>query len=147
MFQRFRVYDTFNWDIYVSTSSPIFCFLYPNKNTQQKFRSIKVDRVPLQISTLVQHRTERSHVSSERTLRAIGRVGQAVSLAVERFVTVGETIADDNPEIRQDMYDACKDARAAGNYEKKFVYNLNESALSLIPPLLSLYDLRSLALK
>ncbi|XP_037031788.1 alpha-catulin isoform X2 [Bradysia coprophila] len=68
-----------------------------------------------QISTLVQHRTERSHVSSERTLRAIGRVGQAVSLAVERFVTVGETIADDNPEIRQDMYDACKDARAAGS--------------------------------
>lgn len=53
-------------------------------------------------------------MSSERTLRAIGRVGQAVSLAVERFVTVGETIADDNPEIRQDMYDACKEARAAG---------------------------------
>lgn len=69
-----------------------------------------------QISTLVQHRSERSHVSSERTLRAIGRVGQAVSLAVERFVTVGETIADDNPEIRQDMYDACKDARAAGTF-------------------------------
>ena len=68
----------------------------------------------LQISTLVQHRSERPHLSSERTIRAIGRVGQAVSLAVERFVTVGETIADDNPEIRQDMYDACKEARAAG---------------------------------
>ncbi|XP_037031790.1 alpha-catulin isoform X4 [Bradysia coprophila] len=79
--------------------------------------SIERTLIPLikQISTLVQHRTERSHVSSERTLRAIGRVGQAVSLAVERFVTVGETIADDNPEIRQDMYDACKDARAAGS--------------------------------
>lgn len=67
----------------------------------------------------MQHRSERSHVSSERTLRAIGRVGQAVSLAVERFVTVGETIADDNPEIRQDMYDACKDARAAGTKNSK----------------------------
>lgn len=67
-----------------------------------------------QISTLVQHRSERPNISSERTLRAIGRVGQAVSLAVERFVTVGETIADDNPEIRKDMYDACKEARSAG---------------------------------
>jgi len=41
-------------------------------------------------------------------------VGQAVNLAVERFVTVGETIADDNPDIKQDMYEACKEARAAG---------------------------------
>jgi hypothetical protein len=37
-----------------------------------------------------------------------------VNLAVERFVTVGETIADDNPEIKDDMYEACKEARAAG---------------------------------
>lgn len=73
----------------------------------------------------MQHRSERSHVSSERTLRAIGRVGQAVSLAVERFVTVGETIADDNPEIRQDMYDACKDARAAGTNTTKKSKNDN----------------------
>ncbi|XP_055532430.1 alpha-catulin isoform X2 [Wyeomyia smithii] len=67
------------------------------------------------ISNLVQHRSEQQHHTSERTLRAIGRVGQAVNLAVERFVTVGETIADDNPEIKQDMYDACKEARAAGS--------------------------------
>lgn len=70
--------------------------------------------VSFQIATLVQHRSERPHVSTERTLRAIGRVGQAVSLAVERFVCVGETIGDDNPEIRQDMYEACKEARSAG---------------------------------
>lgn len=44
-------------------------------------------------------------------------MGQAVNLAVERFVTVGETIADDNPDIKQDMYDACKEARAAGERE------------------------------
>ncbi|XP_021709124.1 alpha-catulin isoform X5 [Aedes aegypti] len=67
------------------------------------------------ISNLVQHRSEQQHHTSERTMRAIGRVGQAVNLAVERFVTVGETIADDNPEIKQDMYDACKEARAAGS--------------------------------
>lgn len=49
-------------------------------------------------------------------MRAIVRVGQAVNIAVERFVAVGEAIADDNPEIKVEMYDACKDARAAGNY-------------------------------
>lgn len=79
-----------------------------------------------QISSLVHHRggggmggtadrlSATAHGHSERTLRAIGRVGQAVSLAVERFVCVGETIGDDNPEIRQDMYEACKEARTAG---------------------------------
>lgn len=83
-------------------------------NRQNNLLSISIY---LQISTLIQHRSERPHVTSatsERTLRAIGRVGQAVNLAVERFVTVGETIADDNLDIKQDMYDACKEARAAG---------------------------------
>lgn len=65
-----------------------------------------------QISTLVSHR-ERP-LCSDRSLRAVARVGQAVNLAVERFVTVGETIADGNPEIREDMYQACKRARDAG---------------------------------
>lgn len=65
-----------------------------------------------QISTLINHR-ERGYCS-ERSIRAVARVGQAVNLAVERFVTVGETIADDNPEIKTDMYQACKEARAAG---------------------------------
>nr|CAH7765804.1 unnamed protein product [Callosobruchus chinensis] len=45
---------------------------------------------------------------------SFARVGQAVNLAVERFVTVGETIADDHPEVRQGMYEACKEARQAG---------------------------------
>lgn len=66
----------------------------------------------LQISTLVTHR-ERPFCS-ERSVRALARVGQAVNLAIERFVTVGETIADDNPEIKCEMYQACKDARSAG---------------------------------
>lgn len=65
-----------------------------------------------QISTLVSHR-ERA-LCSERSIRAVARVGQAVNLAVERFVTIGETIADDNPEIKTEMYQACKEARAAG---------------------------------
>lgn len=46
---------------------------------------------------------------------AVARVGQAVNMAVDRFVTVGETIADDYVEVRQGMYEACKEARQAGS--------------------------------
>ncbi len=66
----------------------------------------------LQITTLVNAK-ERS-LCSDRTLRAISRVGQSVNVAVERFVTVGEAIADDSDEIRPQMYAACQEARAAG---------------------------------
>ncbi|CAF4791274.1 unnamed protein product [Pieris macdunnoughi] len=44
---------------------------------------------------------------------AVQRVGAAVACAVERFVAVGETIADDNPDVRHSMVLACKEARSA----------------------------------
>ncbi|XP_042239855.1 alpha-catulin-like isoform X2 [Homarus americanus] len=66
------------------------------------------------ISTLVTSPGERGGAGCDKTARALCRVGQAVNVAVDRFVTVGETIADDNPEIKADMYEACKEARAAG---------------------------------
>lgn len=66
----------------------------------------------LQISTLVEHRNSSTCGSLRAT--AVARVGQAVNLAVERFVTVGETIADDYHEVKQGMYEACKEARQAG---------------------------------
>ncbi|XP_043251272.1 alpha-catulin isoform X2 [Colletes gigas] len=81
-----------------------------------------------QISTLVSHR-ERP-LCSDRSLHAVARVGQAVNLAVERFVTVGETIADDNPEIKQDMYEACKDARVAGSAIEKLCECAMEDSLA-----------------
>lgn len=65
-----------------------------------------------QITTLANAR--KKPIKTEKQLRAIVRVGQSVNLSVERFVAVGEAIADDNPEIRAEMCDACKDARAAG---------------------------------
>lgn len=91
----------------------------------------------LQISTLINHHNECTTavgmgVGSARALRAVARVGQAVNLAVDRFVTVGETIADDNPEIRDDMYDSCKEARSAG--EQYFLFTRRQTvAISLIP--------------
>jgi hypothetical protein len=42
------------------------------------------------------------------------RVGQGVALAVEKFVTVGQTIAVENLEISDDMCEACEEARMAG---------------------------------
>ncbi|XP_063548618.1 alpha-catulin isoform X3 [Cydia strobilella] len=60
-----------------------------------------------QISSLVATRGDASGA-------AVQRVGAAVCCAVERFVAVGETIADDNPDVRHSMVLACKEARAAG---------------------------------
>ncbi len=52
-------------------------------------------------------------------------MGSAVQSAVERFVTVGETIADENPDIQPEMYDACHEARTAGEGEFVFLYRFN----------------------
>ncbi|KAG6455213.1 hypothetical protein O3G_MSEX009096 [Manduca sexta] len=62
-----------------------------------------------QISSLVATRGEAAAGGA-----AVQRVGAAVCCAVERFVAVGETIADDNPDVRHSMVLACKEARAAG---------------------------------
>ena len=60
-------------------------------------------------------------MKAERTRRALSRVGRAVQAAVERFVLVGETIADDNPDIKLDMYESCREARNAGKIWYNFI--------------------------
>ncbi|KAL2080051.1 hypothetical protein ACEWY4_023844 [Coilia grayii] len=65
------------------------------------------------ITTLINHKDKPK--KSERTLRAIQRVGQAVSGAVGRFVAVGEAIAVENEELKEEMGLACFEARRAGN--------------------------------
>ena len=76
----------------------------------------------MQITTLVN--AKEKPIRSERTLAALVRVGQAVNLAVERFVGVGEAIACDNQEIQREMCDACRDARTAGMYCTTDIYCL-----------------------
>lgn len=66
----------------------------------------------MQITTLVS--APDRPLKAERSRRALGRVGRAVQGAVERFVLVGETIADDNSDIKLEMYEACREARSAG---------------------------------
>ncbi|KAL5005886.1 hypothetical protein ScPMuIL_017044 [Solemya velum] len=77
-------------------------------------KSVEQTLIPLvtQITTLVNHK-DRTKVT-EKTVRALVRVGQTVHQAVCRFVSVGESIADENPEIKDEMFEACQDARNAG---------------------------------
>ncbi|CAH2283880.1 alpha-catulin [Pelobates cultripes] len=64
------------------------------------------------ITTLINHKEKPK--KSEKTLQAIQRVGQAVNQAVGRFVTVGETIGNENRELKEEMGFACSEARRAG---------------------------------
>uniref|UniRef100_A0A3P8VFI6 Alpha-catulin n=1 Tax=Cynoglossus semilaevis TaxID=244447 RepID=A0A3P8VFI6_CYNSE len=79
-----------------------------------KTRSVEQTLIPLvsQITTLINHKDKPK--KSERTLAAIHRVGQAVSVAVGRFVAVGEAIALENQELKDEMGQACFEARRAG---------------------------------
>lgn len=67
-----------------------------------------------QITTLVNHKEKAKF--TEKTSRSLIRVGQGVALAVEKFVSVGQTIATENLEISEDMCEACEEARMAGKY-------------------------------
>lgn len=59
--------------------------------------------------------TKSSHLFyNEKTAHALLRVGETVNFAIERFVNVGETIAYENPTIKIDMLEACKEAKEAG---------------------------------
>uniref|UniRef100_A0A7N6F781 Alpha-catulin n=1 Tax=Anabas testudineus TaxID=64144 RepID=A0A7N6F781_ANATE len=80
-----------------------------------KTRSVEQTLIPLvsQITTLINHKDKPK--KSERTLTAIHRVGQAVSVAVGRFVAVGEAIATENQELKDEMGQACFEARRAGD--------------------------------
>ncbi|XP_014450681.2 alpha-catulin [Alligator mississippiensis] len=77
-------------------------------------RSVEQTLVPLvsQITTLINHKDKPKR--SDKTLQAIQRVGQAVNLAVGRFVTVGEAIANENRELKEEMNIACIEAKRAG---------------------------------
>ncbi|XP_035247233.1 alpha-catulin-like isoform X2 [Anguilla anguilla] len=80
-----------------------------------KTRSVEQTLIPLvsQITTLINHKDKLK--KSGKTQRALQRLGQAVSVAVGRFVTVGQVIATENLELREEMSLACSEARRAGD--------------------------------
>jgi len=67
--------------------------IFSQKSLEIKTKSIETTLVPLvtQISTLVnfKEKPRSSTTTNEKTLHAINRVGEAVHMAVERFVSVG----------------------------------------------------------
>ncbi|KAL1777257.1 alpha-catulin [Sigmodon hispidus] len=77
-------------------------------------RSVEQTLLPLvsQITTLINHKDNIK--KSDRTLQAIQRVGQAVNLAVGRFVKVGEAIANENWDLKEEINIACVEAKQAG---------------------------------
>ncbi|CAF3396536.1 unnamed protein product [Rotaria sp. Silwood1] len=101
------------------------------KSLEIKTKSIETTLVPLvtQISTLVHFKDKPrcSSTTNEKTLNAINRVGDAVHMAVERFVSVGESIGNENPEIKSDLIDACREARIAGEGIKRITCVENDA--------------------
>ncbi|XP_025020594.1 alpha-catulin isoform X2 [Python bivittatus] len=81
---------------------------------QIRSRSVEQTLVPLvaQITTLINHKDKPKR--SDKTLRAVQQVGQAVNLAVGKFVMVGEAIANENQELKEEMKVACTEAKQAG---------------------------------
>uniref|UniRef100_A0A7E4VFM7 Alpha-catulin n=1 Tax=Panagrellus redivivus TaxID=6233 RepID=A0A7E4VFM7_PANRE len=95
-------------------------FVFDPRNLEIKTASVEQTLVPLvtQISTLVNLKDNvvaGNRPKSDRALRSAMKIGTSLAAAVERFATVGETIADENPDIQPEMYDACSEARIAGN--------------------------------
>ncbi|XP_013998273.2 alpha-catulin isoform X6 [Salmo salar] len=95
-----------------------------------KTRSVEQTLIPLvsQITTLINHKDKPK--KSERTQQAIQRVGQAVSVAVGRFVAVGEAIAMENEELKEEMGMACFEARRAGDA----IAQLTDVGTAVTPP-------------
>lgn len=73
---------------------------------------LKVAFFYFQITTLINHKDNTK--KSDKTLQAIQRVGQAVNLAVGRFVKVGEAIANENWDLKEEINIACIEAKQAG---------------------------------
>ncbi len=57
------------------------------------------------------------------------RLAKSIATAVETFASVGETIGDQNAEIREDMFLACREARTSGATLEKIGESLCTSIL------------------
>uniref|UniRef100_A0A915PY69 Alpha-catenin n=1 Tax=Setaria digitata TaxID=48799 RepID=A0A915PY69_9BILA len=99
------------------TVNPSYAF--DPQSLEIKTKSVEQTLVPLvtQITTLVNFKEgylASGKKRSEKAIRSALKIGSAVGAAIERFVVVGETIADENPDVQPEMYDACHEARLAG---------------------------------
>ena len=68
------------------------------------------------------HRRESTAGSSAGNCEGLERLGKNMNLIVEIFATIGETIGDENEEIRTEMLDACREARSLSASLEKTCY-------------------------
>lgn len=97
---------------------------WDSKNLEIKSKSVELTLVPLvtQITTLVNHKDHGRR--TDRARKAIHEIGKVVAIAVERFVTVGEQIAEENEDVANEMREACEEAKKSG----QSILNLTSSA-------------------
>lgn len=60
---------------------------------------------------------------------ALGRLGRSIGLAVEMLATVGETIGEENPDIRGDMQDACRESRSVSSALEKLCESMSHNVI------------------
>ena len=60
---------------------------------------------------------------------ALGRLGRSIGLAVEMLATVGETIGEENPDIRGDMHDACRESRSVSSGLEKLCESMSHTVI------------------
>ncbi|XP_016930533.2 alpha-catulin [Drosophila suzukii] len=65
-------------------------------------------------STVNNQRFRVRDMDNEQIMSTFGNIGHLLNIAVERFITIGEIIAEENIDIKGDMYEAAKEARDAG---------------------------------
>ena len=63
----------------------------------------------------------------DNTGPALARLGKSIGLSVEMLATVGESIGDENPDIRGDMLKACRESRVHGVALEKLCESLSLS--------------------
>lgn len=76
-------------------------------------------------------------MSCEQKILACKRIGQAINMAVDRLVTIGEIISEGFQDIKADMFECCKDSRDTGIYIHIFIYHIHK--VMLIPTFISAY--------
>ena len=63
---------------------------------------------------------------------ALARLGKSIALSVEMLATVGETVGDENPEIRGDMLSACRESRAVSGALEKLCESLSRGPRGML---------------
>ena len=60
---------------------------------------------------------------------ALGRLGRSIGISVEMLATVGETIGEENPDIRGDMQEACRESRNVASGLEKLCESLSHTVI------------------